>query len=275
MASFPYVKKGDEFKPNVHLENAVRRIVNQHTQKILAQGGSASKGSFGRISVWNTETDVIPAGSAVTFVNWASVNYYGVIPCKLADSNSKFWGIVTDNIEPNSIGSCVVSGTVEVEIIGGGDFAALADNGKIIAADSGFPILFRNENQAVINLGGGSSSGYCGSFAVTVIENKINIASGYAEVNLTSFEFSEHVISAATFPCYVWIEFFVDATSTRITSTFSVGETRPKPKANKSYVVLAYIDNEKNVKQLQYGDVHVALWSECAWDNLQTLQNYD
>lgn len=175
MPSFPYVKKGDAFQPNLELDNAVRRMVN--AQNGFVSGKFSSKGNYGRISVCNTTSEVIEAGTAVSFPATADA-IDGVIPCEKAKSATAQFGVITSDIAPDSIGSCIVSGPVTVEIGGTGDFAAPAEGGKMVAGASGAPILFRFANTAVINLGGGSgaagASEYNGMHKLVLITDNSN-----------------------------------------------------------------------------------------------------
>jgi hypothetical protein len=179
MPSFPYVKKGDAFQPNLELDNAVRRMVN--AQNGFVAGKFSSKSSYGRISVCNTTSEVIEAGTAVSFPATADTTD-GVVPCEKAKSATAQFGVITSDIAPDSIGSCVVSGPVTVEISGTGDFAAPAEGGKMVAGASGAPILFRFENTAVINLGGGSGAAvdeYNGLFKLVALSQiQLKIISG-------------------------------------------------------------------------------------------------
>lgn len=268
MPSFPYVKKGDEFKPNMQLDNAVRRIVNQHYQQIMSQGVVSKKGNTGKVSVYNVGTTVIPAGSAVVFEKGDEKKVYdGAIPCKLSETAAATWGIVTDDLSPNSVGSCVVSGAVAVQITGTGDFASPAKDGKIVAGSTGAPVIYRTADTAVINLGGGSGGGYLGPFAVSIVENGVYIAPGYAEVNLTSFEILGDFVEASSFSSfYVYIRFYINNEhELTIGYITEISTTRLSSEIGRTYIAIAYIDENKNVTQLQYGDIHATVWGECAF----------
>lgn len=179
MPSFPYVKKGDAFQPNLELDNAVRRMFN--AQNGFVAGKFSSKGNYGRISVCNVSSEVIEAGTAVSFPATADATD-SVIPCEKAKSAAAQFGVITSDIAPDSIGSCVVSGPVTVEISGTGDFAAPSTDGKMVAGASGAPILFRFENTAVINLGGGSGAAvdeYNGTFKLLPVSaTQLKLISG-------------------------------------------------------------------------------------------------
>ena len=175
MPSFPYVKKGDEFKPNMQLDNAVRRMVNQHYQQIMASGISKKRGNTGIISVTQypgTRYEGLPAGSAVWFVSGSTRD--GVIYCDLTDGPREFWGVVLEDIDEFGSGSCIVSGVANVPIEIGdqhptGRYVQCAANGKIVLADSGYPMISYNAKtgMATILLGGGSGEiAYNGPFTL-------------------------------------------------------------------------------------------------------------
>lgn len=268
MPSFPYVKKGDAFQPNLELDNAVRRKVN--AQNGFVAGKFSSKGSYGRISVCNVTSEVIEAGTAVSFPAAADATN-GVIPCEKAKSASAQFGVITSDIAPDSIGSCVVSGPVTVEISGTGDFAAPADGGKMVAGSSGAPILFRFDDTAIINLGGGSGSGYDGPFAASFYEVEsviyIHVNEGYAQINLLGLNIPPFDISFVqdANSKYIGFELSIDSAKGKLSYTFMVWDERPLPDIGKTYLVVARIDADKKITQLQYGDFNGTIWGDCAF----------
>lgn len=180
MPSFPYVKKGDEFKPNMQLDNAVRRIVNQHYQQIMAGGTSKKRGDTGIISVTQypgIRYEGLPAGSAVFFQLGGSRD--GVLYCSLTDGPREVWGVVLEDIDEYGSGSCIVSGVVNAPVDLGDatvtkQYVQCAANGKIVFADSGYPVVGWDGKTglATIVLGGGSGEiPYNGSFKLVAISD--------------------------------------------------------------------------------------------------------
>jgi hypothetical protein len=182
MPSFPYVKKGDAFKPNLELDNAVRRMVNENNG--LSGGKSNHKNSFGKVAVYNSSDEMIEAGNVVCFPAGVAMAD-DVIPCKKSASVTEQFGILTSDLAPDEVGSCVISGPVKVEISGGGNFASPdpANPGKMIAGTSGSPVVFRiSDTAAIVNLGGGSGSAvdeYNGPFKLQAVSpTEIEIVCG-------------------------------------------------------------------------------------------------
>jgi hypothetical protein len=260
MPSFPYVKKGDAFQPNLELDNAVRRMVN--AQNGFVAGKFSSKSSYGRISVCNVSSEVIEAGTAVSFPATADATD-NVIPCEKAKSATAQFGVITSDIAPDSIGSCVVSGPVTVEISGTGDFAAPAEGGKMVAGASGAPILFRFENTAVINLGGGSGAAvdeYNGMHKLVLITDNSNpeapiykvcvcdgatynpqthtSKSSRVEVNGVSFDLDSQIFELKKQDQYVYIHFFPGSADVTATVEYDIGASLPENYTGKDYYYL-------------------------------------
>ena len=169
MAGFPYVKKGDPFKPNLDLENAVRRMVNRQDGFSPGKVSGISRNNTS-VAVYNPTMETIPAGSAVAFDHTKPM-VDDAIPCRLAGyhylaDELDVWGILADDLEPNAIGSCIISGTVTVNVEKKGVNSSLAPGtftttgsltpGQLQENGMGAPILFQTEKSAVINLDGGA-----------------------------------------------------------------------------------------------------------------------
>lgn len=292
MPSFPYVKKGDAFQPNLELDNAVRRMVN--AQNGFVAGKFSSKSSYGRISVCNVSSEVIEAGTAVSFPSAADATD-GVIPCEKAKSATAQFGVITSDIAPDSIGSCVVSGPVTVEISGTGDFAAPADGGKMVAGASGAPILFRFEDTAIINLGGGSgaagASEYNGMHKLVLITDNSNpeapiykvcvcdgatynpqthtSKSSRVEVNGVSFDLDSQLFELKKQDQYVYVIFTAATEDNEPNVKYEIGNELPKNQYNKTKVYLlgrVIFDAERNSYNIQQDHIGIYL-NGCVYIN--------
>ena len=114
MATFPKVRAGQPFKPSASLENHVREMVNS---TFTISGRRVDKiSSSVRINVYNCSDTVIPVGCAVVFTSIASLGEGDVIPCLAITDINSGWGVLASTLEPNEIGSCIVSGPVKVKI---------------------------------------------------------------------------------------------------------------------------------------------------------------
>lgn len=224
MPSFPYVKKGDAFKPNLELDNAVRRMVNENNG--LSQGKFTQKSSFGKVAVYNSSAEIIEAGSVVSFPA-DIVSSDDVIPCKKSVSATEQFGILTSDLAPDEVGSCVISGPVKVEISGSGNFAApdTANPGKMIAGTSGSPVVFRiSDTAAIINLGGGSGGSavdeYNGPFKLQAVSpTEVEIVygpnpsvdfCGYSDIPGLSNVPKMSINVSETESCQIWLYFDFD-----------------------------------------------------------------
>lgn len=169
MPSFPTVYCGEPFVPNLELENALRRNINAQDFGFNENSLLASRST--KIAIYNSTDSVFADGSAVTLIEEAFEN---VVSCELARTAKKPFGIVVGDIDPETVGTCIVSGIMKVRISGSGDFASPdpANPGSLVAGASGVPILYRSKKDednnltAVINLGGGGTGMQAGQFAV-------------------------------------------------------------------------------------------------------------
>lgn len=167
MATFPKVRAGQPFKPSASLENHVREMVNS---TFTISGGRVDKiSSSVRINVYNCSDTVIPVGCAVVFTSIASLGEGDVIPCLAITDIDSAWGVLASTLEPNEIGSCIVSGPVKVKIDNGeGDFVQPDPNnlGVFVLSSKGVPVIFKHNGEAIINLGGGSGGATSHQFEV-------------------------------------------------------------------------------------------------------------
>ncbi len=184
MAYFPDVHKGDTFVPDALLSNNLRHIVNA----MNGHSGGITKGIFPneiKIQVYNNTGEILPAGTAVNFDETGEF-YEDAVPCKKFTVTDKNWGILTEEIAPEAIGSCIVSGRAKVTLSGGAGNYAVPDTsnpGQFIRSGSGAKIIFANTaGEALIVLGSGDSSRYQGYFTVSLVSDndsvKIRIADG-------------------------------------------------------------------------------------------------
>lgn len=181
MAFYPDVVPGTTFVPIASLENQVRRNINA----LNGIGGSAIKDkslSTVRIRVYNNTELTLPAGTAVGFI-LSSALVGDAVPAEAVKDISKPWGVLADSLKPNDIGDCIISGPVTVDCTGTGAFAEpdVSTPSVFKLGGSGAPVLFSADGRALINLGSGTVQ--AGTFAVSVKDDKLNIAPGFLNRN--------------------------------------------------------------------------------------------
>lgn len=184
MAFFPDVRPGEEFKPNALLSNNVRHLINAldgfTCKPIPATGGMI------RIQVYNNSKSTISPGTAVNFA-MQSAKCDDVIPAEPLKDTAKPWGVVVNQLESQSIGSCIICGPATVKVTGSGDYAAPSktDPTTFTRGATGSPIVFASDGKAVILLGAIAQDIYEGPFSLSYDseKNKLNVASGYLNRN--------------------------------------------------------------------------------------------
>ena len=182
MAFYPSVKPGDPFRPNAALSNDVRKLINGLS---CFSAGSLVNQYFGsvRVHVYNSGTEKIRTGTFVVPDSEADFKE-DVIPVTLGESNSlNVWYSMSD-MEKNSVGECIVRGSLIVTAEGKGDYAMpVINSNRVKLGSEGFPVLFASGSKALINLSD-INYGYQGSFPVTLTEDgKIKVGPGYLSRN--------------------------------------------------------------------------------------------
>jgi hypothetical protein len=111
MARYPLVSRGDKFVPRADLSNEVRTLLNSYTP-ISEKSKKSARPVF--FNVYNATEKVIKAGSAVEFIDsFAEDNVPGVKPISKAMCR---FGIVSVELEPKEIGTCIISGYATVKL---------------------------------------------------------------------------------------------------------------------------------------------------------------
>jgi len=190
MAFHSDVIPGESFTPSAALSNDVRHLINGLNGFRGNQLGGNGSGRV-RIQVYNASGIVLPQGTAVGFDN--SLPRAGdAIPAIPVHDPSKPWGVVTQMMQPGEIGDCSISGPVNVQAYGSGDYAApyLPSPNMFVRGSDGAPVLHSNGIDAVINLGAGTPENYDGPFALSYVpETKtVRVLPGYMSCNGTFIE---------------------------------------------------------------------------------------
>lgn len=175
MGFFPDVSPGAPFRPSAVLENNLRHMVNALNGFQTPSLGKTRGGAV-KIQVYNSTTELITSGTGVNFDDSKkpSGDAIPAIPCSDA---SKPWGVIPENLKPNEMGDCIISGPVRVKISGAGSCAQPGKDPKIFErGESGAVVLYANEENGVILLGGGGG----GSIAIGVLTSGPNNGYGPA-----------------------------------------------------------------------------------------------
>lgn len=151
--NYSQVTPGQPVSYSAQRENDITALLNS-MNGMRSDASLGGAGSLSRLKVYNNTQESIETGSAVVFDEEAEI-IDEAIACTEYKAGKK-WGVLVDDLDPDSFGVVVISGPVEVEISSGsGQFATPASDGKsFVLGGSGVPVLCSNAQSAVILLGG-------------------------------------------------------------------------------------------------------------------------
>ncbi len=115
MAFIGKINQGDTYVPSASALNATADKVNAFPNSGEKALGRFRDGAL-RIPVYNIGSVVIPAGSAVTLRYDIANTVSGIVPVVKYDGSERPWGVVEDRLTEGSVGSCVVSGAVKIDV---------------------------------------------------------------------------------------------------------------------------------------------------------------
>jgi hypothetical protein len=144
---------------------------------------------------------------------------------------------------------------------------------KMVAIDN-YPNRIPGRNSlyqtGMVSLGGGGG-GYNGPFAASLDKVNdvayVNVNGGYVQINLSGFDIPPARLFFSSVPSsiYIGFELILDSDKGEYSYNFMHWKQRPTPEIGKAYIVVAYIDAEERITQLQYGDFNGVIWGECAF----------
>lgn len=109
------INQGDTWQPSASQLNAIADSVNRLGRHGAKLSGRFADGSL-RVPVYNAGNTTIPAGAAVTLCYDSASSIDGIVPVVKYDGSARPWGVITDILTSNSVGSCVISGAVKIDI---------------------------------------------------------------------------------------------------------------------------------------------------------------
>lgn len=182
---FPYVKKGDPFKPNASFDNECRKIVNQFAghgvpavhKKTIEQT---------KVQCYNAGSMLLTAGSSVCFDDQNKASLDTIVPVKICDSDSKLFGVLDHDLASGDCGTVTVSGVARIKYSSDLQYVIPDFNGGFMPSASGNPVIWRFDNgDALILLENTPErASYNGPFAFTVQDNgDLKISSGFLNRN--------------------------------------------------------------------------------------------
>lgn len=115
MAFVPKINPGDTYVPSASGLNATADKVNAFPKSGASKAGYFADGAL-RIPVYNVGSAVLKAGSAVTLCYDSASSVGGVVPVVKYDGSARPWGVLENRLTENTVGSCVISGIVKIDI---------------------------------------------------------------------------------------------------------------------------------------------------------------
>lgn len=199
MTMFPFVKKGDEFKPNVSLDNACRSFFNSF-QSSSTPGSKRMFISHTVLQCYNTTDETIPAGSSVCFDDTSAI-LNDLLPIKICDNVSQRWGVAEYGIDPGCVGDVIFSGVAKIPFVGYSKYVTPDLNGgyKDDPGGLGEVIYKSSQGESFVFLkdeNTGYHSSYNGPFAFSIDSEtkQLKISAGFLNRNGKFFTVSETTI---------------------------------------------------------------------------------
>lgn len=194
---FPYVNKGDKFKPNVNFDNACRKLVNQ----FAGHGIPSTKNRVveqTKVQCYNSTSQQLKSGSSVCFDEEANDSLNTILPVTICDSDDKIFGVLDDDLEVGACGSVSLSGVVRIQYSGEQNFVVPDFEGGFVGADTGTPVLRKMSDGSsfILLTNTVQQKSYNGPFAFSILsDGKLKIKAGFLNRNGKIFNIPETTFS--------------------------------------------------------------------------------
>ena len=159
---FGAISPGDKFRPSARWLNSVNQLVNEREGRTGEAEAPPAHASCTAVQVYNAGSSALVIGQAVEFVSSGAEMSGEMIPCSALSDASRRFGLLTNALDPNDGGGCVVAGPVKIDrIIGSGAEFVLpvTGSGAVVSGAQvwsrtpvGLPLLFGTSSGGVVLL---------------------------------------------------------------------------------------------------------------------------